>query len=190
MSDLLSDDCNPYALTAGIKKPVECVSSLFETKSSDPQRCEVIRTQLESLYVLAYMLTASRELAERTLVSAVDHILCDDSFDTDLCSWNIRIVALNAVSALRVETDDDELDTWSAEDSNPELADLINAVTGLAAMERCVFVLSVLERFADMECAILLDSNVEEIVETRISALQHLTSDLIGAVDSFASMDA
>jgi DNA-directed RNA polymerase specialized sigma24 family protein len=190
MSGLSFDNYDSYGCVMGFNDPADCLNDLFDMRATSHQRCEMIRAQIKSLYLLAYMLTASRELAESALISAVDHILCDDSIDTELRSWSIRILALKSVSAIRGASDHDPSDTWSAEDSTPELADLVNAVTGLAPMERHVFVLSVLERFADMECAILLDCNLEEVAEIRTSALQHLTSNLIGDANRCVSKDA
>jgi hypothetical protein len=47
---------------------------------------------------------------------------------------------------------------------------VINAVTGLEASERFVFVMSILEGYAPRECSLLLNYNVENIVELRIRA--------------------
>jgi len=48
------------------------------------------------------------------------------------------------------------------------------SILALEDFERFVYVLSVLERYPDQKCAALLDTSAQEILETRIRALQHI----------------
>jgi hypothetical protein len=50
----------------------------------------------------------------------------------------------------------------------------LTGVLVLGDFERFVFVLSVLERYTDRECSVLLKSSLQEIEETRRRAVQHM----------------
>jgi hypothetical protein len=47
-------------------------------------------------------------------------------------------------------------------------------VLGLEEFERFVFVLSVLERYSDQDCSLLLGCSRQDVREARIGALQHV----------------
>lgn len=47
-------------------------------------------------------------------------------------------------------------------------------VLALEDFKHFVYVLSVLERYPDQPCAVLLGPSVEEILDTRIRALEHI----------------
>ena len=50
----------------------------------------------------------------------------------------------------------------------------IAAITALPAFERFVFVISVLERYSDQDCSLLLGSTRAEVIAARISGAQHI----------------
>ena len=49
-------------------------------------------------------------------------------------------------------------------------------VLALENFERFVFVISVLERYSDQECALLLGCSIQDIRETRVRALEHIAA--------------
>ncbi len=51
-----------------------------------------------------------------------------------------------------------------------EAANTAAAITRLRPFERFVYVMSVLEKYSDCECSILLDCTVEEVVRARTRA--------------------
>jgi DNA-directed RNA polymerase specialized sigma24 family protein len=52
--------------------------------------------------------------------------------------------------------------------------DKLNAVTKLGPLERFVFVMSVLERYSDRDCALLLGCNPNKVPQARKKALHRL----------------
>ena len=50
----------------------------------------------------------------------------------------------------------------------------VAAITALPAFERFVFVLSVLERYSDQDCSLLLGSTRAQVIAARSRALQHI----------------
>ena len=48
------------------------------------------------------------------------------------------------------------------------------SVLGLEDFERFVYVLSVLERYPDQTCAVLLGTSIQQILEARIRGLRHI----------------
>jgi hypothetical protein len=81
-----------------------------------------------------------------------------------------------------------EVKPWTVEGIRPMPVE-ISAVLGLADFERFAFVMSVLERYSDQDCALLLGCTRENLIAAKVSALQQLgrsaeTSGLRGEVTS------
>ena len=57
----------------------------------------------------------------------------------------------------------------------PEAAAAIASILGLEDFERFVFVMSVLEKYSDHDCSVLLGCSRQDVREARIRALQHLS---------------
>lgn len=56
----------------------------------------------------------------------------------------------------------------------PETGYAIDSILGLKDFERFVFLMSVLEKYPDHDCSVLLGCARQDIAETRIRALSHL----------------
>jgi hypothetical protein len=63
---------------------------------------------------------------------------------------------------------------WSAGQREAQRECEIDSVTKLAAFERFVFVMSILERYSNWDCALLLGCNVNQVAEARLDALRRL----------------
>jgi len=57
----------------------------------------------------------------------------------------------------------------------PKTHAAITSILGLEDFERIVFVMSVLEKYSDQDCSVLLGCSRQEVREARIRALQHLS---------------
>ena len=65
-------------------------------------------------------------------------------------------------------------DSWGAGLHENSGQDKINAVTRLASLERFVFVMSILERYSDRDCALLLGCNPDKVSPARRKGLRRL----------------
>jgi len=140
-------------------------------------------SNMEGLYLLAYLLTGDHEIAERCFVTGIDH--CIDGrlvFKEWAQRWARRSIIKNAIRMIvpgptnhceHLKTNRDLL-IYQAETDN-----LFQNVVQLEPFERCVFVMSVLERFSDYECSLLLNSTRGAVTRGRQRAIEHLASVLV-----------
>jgi hypothetical protein len=135
------------------------------------------------LYLLSYFLTADHELAERCFVCGFgDCIQGNLVFQTWASSWSRRTIIHTAIRMMSphagVTTATSATVYPAAEKESQGIRDediAIDSVLSLGTFERFVFVLSVLERYADQDCSVLLSCSRKEVREGRIRAFQQLT---------------
>jgi hypothetical protein len=136
-----------------------------------------------SLYLLSFLLTANHEDAERCFVSGLADCVDGNSvFKAWANAWAREMIVRNATGIVtphaRPAAPAASASRLAKEEKSPTipLRDVpFASVLALEDFERFVYVLCVLERYPDESCAVLLGTSKEEIRETRIRALQHLT---------------
>lgn len=141
--------------------------------------CKVFDDHLNHLYTLSLLLTADHRKAEQCFVAGLEDCLQGNLvFQEWARPWTTRAVIKNAIriiSPLQNETDT-TTENYDLTESTSEAGILRAAITTLRPFERFVFVMSILERYSDRECSILLDCTVEEVVGARTQALTRLGS--------------
>jgi hypothetical protein len=135
------------------------------------------------LYLLSYFLAANHETAERCFVCGIgDCVQGNLVFQKWARSWSRRTIVHNAIRMMSphagVTTAISGAVHLAAEGEpqrirNEDIA--IDSVLSLGAFERFVFVLSVLERYADQDCSVLLGCSRNDVREGRVRAFQQLT---------------
>jgi hypothetical protein len=143
---------------------------------------KLFTTDMASLYLLSFVLTANHEKAEQCFVAGVeDSAKGTGVFKEWASSWARRMIINNAIrmvapspnhasgifAEIHSETDDGQ--SWP-QDQHPAIA----SVLALADFDRFVFVMSVLERYTDNECSVLLGSSQQDIREARVRVLQQI----------------
>jgi hypothetical protein len=139
---------------------------------------------MNGLYLLSYLLTADREMAEQCFVSGLDDAIEGNPvFKEWARSWARRAIIQNAVRVIiphaaesngsplysaPVESDD------KSQPNGPHVE--IDAVLALESFERFVYVLTVLEHYSDHECSVLLSCARRDVIAARFRALQQLGS--------------
>jgi len=142
--------------------------------------CNAFLSNMDRLYLLAYLLTACHERAERCFVAGFDE--CIDGISvfsewvpawvrTAIVKCAIRMIAPGPGAGARKPTSD-HYRTMRSSGGN----ELLSSVVRLEPFERCVFVMSVLERLSDQECSILLRTTRGEVATARRMAVEHLAS--------------
>jgi hypothetical protein len=138
---------------------------------------EVFEKDAKSLYLLAFVLTANHKESEHCFVSTVDEAFKEKAvFKEWARSWVKRRMIENAIESAWHDTarDGQKRDLWSAQQHENEKRCEIDSVTQLPSFERFVFVMSILERYSDWDCSVLLECNMKKVAQARIGALRRL----------------
>lgn len=136
--------------------------------------CQEFVDHLDDFYTLSLLLTADRQKAEQCFISGLEDCLRGTPVFREWArSWAKRTVIKNAIrsiSPLRTET--------ASESEKPVLdGDTpAAAIMTLPPLDRFVYVMSVLGKYSDRECSILLDCTVKKVADARIRALQRLVN--------------
>jgi hypothetical protein len=132
--------------------------------------CQMFDDRLDYFYTLSLLLTTDRHKAEQCLVAGLEDCLQGNPVFREWAhSWARRTVIKNAIRMISPLRNEAETATGIPEADTPA-----GAVTRLCPFDRFVYVLSVLEKYSDRECSMLLDCTVEKVVDARLRALQRL----------------
>ena len=139
--------------------------------------CRIFEKDMDRLYLLSFLLTGDRTIAERCFVGGL-HTAQQGSqvFKEWAESWARRMIIQNAIRLIRplkvsaVAHSTAIPSAGSALTQHPEIAGIIE----LPAFERFAFVMSALERYSDQECSLLLGCTRGEVAEALTRALDRL----------------
>jgi len=168
--------------TAGVIYAPQVVRKRQSVYATREDFCKLFLEDTNSLYLLSFLLTANQEKAERCFVTGLDD--CVDGnpvFHHWAHAWARRVIVRNAI---RVVVPRPGLKT-PIMDASHNLAQTeplrmsahdggFAGVLALEDFERFVYVLSVLERYPDKDCALLLNVSIQELREARSRAEQHI----------------
>jgi DNA-directed RNA polymerase specialized sigma24 family protein len=145
--------------------------------ANDADFCKVLEQELKPLYVLAFLLTANHEKAERCFVTTAEQVLSEPLvFESWARSWTKRCLIKNAIAMVSPTSADsnEKRDLWRAGQHKTRGDDEIDMVTRIQPLERFVFVMSILERYPDQECALLIGCTPRTVAKARMRALGRL----------------
>jgi hypothetical protein len=141
--------------------------------------CGVFSEEIDSLYQLSFLATGDHDKAERCVLAGLEeccranHVFWDSAL-----SWAKCTIIRHAIRELRPGPHRDsssrvEIDLrYSGRLPNFPGGDFkAEAVLALEDFERFVFVISVLERYSDHACAVLLGCSLLEVREARQASL-------------------
>jgi hypothetical protein len=145
--------------------------------------CKCFDENLTGLYQLSFLLTGDHQKAERCFVSGIENCAKENHVFREWArAWAKRVIAENAIRELnprRKHSSSYSIPIVFSHNrqSNGSIRHFdIDAVLGLADFERFVFVLCVLERYRERECALLLGCSASEVREARTRAIAELAS--------------
>jgi hypothetical protein len=143
--------------------------------------CKVFAENMDSLHLLSFLLTADQAKAEECFVSGMEDCVEGTYVFRDWAqSWARRTIIQNAIRMLTPRKNhstvgDVPSDTVSCSFGRKQDTDYaIARILRLEHFERFVFVMSVLERYSDQDCSVLLGCSRQDVGETRIRALLHV----------------
>lgn len=144
--------------------------------------CGAFAENMNSMYLLSLLLTADLTKAEECFVSGLEDCVEGTYVFRDWArSWARRTIIQNAIrmlaprkshSAVTEAPSDPVACTFGR---TPEARYAIGSILCLEDFERFVFVMSILEKYTDHDCSILLGCARQDIAETRMRALLHVT---------------
>ena len=157
----------------------------IESASSGPYATaadfeQIFTEDMGGLFLLSFLLTGSRDKAEKCFVTGIgESVRGNNVFREWARSWARRSIILSAIRLIdprqRSENDDRDPATVQTIDKLPLASKAeVSAILELAPFQRFVFVMSVLERYSDHECSILLGCAVREMIAERTRALRRL----------------
>ncbi|PYV74742.1 MAG: hypothetical protein DMG97_07910 [Acidobacteria bacterium] len=157
----------------------------------------VFTEDLDGLYQLAYLVAGDHEKAEQAFVSGIeDSVNSNRVFKEWARSWAKRTVIQNAIRLVQphpANSGVSEVRFVMADGKRPEPqhTDLeLDTVLALEPFERFVFVMSVLERYSDKECALLLGCLALDVRQARANAIEKLANSVRTAAESMRDNDA
>ena len=140
---------------------------------------QIFTEDMAGLHLLAFLLTADADKSEQCFVAGLETSIDGNHvFRQWARSWSKRAIIKNAIKMLMPTPGQPGplLQTDVAWTRDPQSNSLITAVARLAALERFVLVMTVLENYPVRECAALLSRSAEEVMTAKSQALQGLGS--------------
>jgi DNA-directed RNA polymerase specialized sigma24 family protein len=143
--------------------------------------CRIFAENMQDLFLLAFLLTADPTQAEQCFVAGLDDCSQGNQvFKEWARAWARRVVIKNAIRLIAPVAEAPKTSVLhdgreqAREQNQAELRAEVSAILGMAAFERFAFVLSVLEGYKDVECALLLGCTRETVRAARADALQQI----------------
>ena len=143
----------------------------------------IFEEDLSDLYQLSFLLTGDHQKGERCFVSGIEDCAKENRVFREWArAWAKRVIAENAIRELnprRIDSRSSSIPTVFSRNRQSSSSSGhfdVDSVLGLADFERFVFVLCVLERYREHECALLLGCSASEVRDARTRAIAGLAS--------------
>jgi DNA-directed RNA polymerase specialized sigma24 family protein len=139
---------------------------------------------MNSLYQLSFLLTGDHQKAERCFVAGIEDCATESRVFREWArAWAKRVIVENAIREPHPRRSHSNssgvlraVPSHNQQSNGPIGHFDVDAVLGLADFERFVFVLCVLERYGEHECALLLGCSASEVRDARTRAIEELAS--------------
>jgi DNA-directed RNA polymerase specialized sigma24 family protein len=142
---------------------------------------KVFKENMDGMHLLSFLLTTDHAKAEECFVSGLED--CAEGsyvFREWARSWAQRTIVRNAIRMVEPRRNDYTAEPRAGSGTHcvfarTQQADFaIMSILALQDFERFVFVMSVLERYSEQDCSVLLDCSRQDVRETKTRALQHV----------------
>ena len=154
----------------------------FDDYATRSDFCRIYLEQMNSLYLLSLLLTANPQQAEKCFALGFDDSTNNNSvFKARANLWARRCIILQAIRLLCPRpSDENELNETTL---LPLIGDVpaevraypnFGRIVGLNSFDRFVFIMSILEKYSDQECSLLLGCFRRDVSKARIGAIRHL----------------
>jgi DNA-directed RNA polymerase specialized sigma24 family protein len=156
----------------GATKNVEQQPTPYATEADF---CRIFTNNMTPLYLLSFLLTGDHALAEKCFVGGLEDVGKGNRVFKEWAeSWARRTIIQNAIQMIHPQP-------GQGNASAPERSAIQQfepaEFAGIAALpdfDRFVFIISVLERYSNQECSLLLGCSRGEVIAARARALQQV----------------
>src|SRR6201987_3534800 len=136
---------------------------------------------MQGLYPISFLLTGDHRKGEKCFVAGMEACAKENRVFREWARpWAKRVIVQNAIRELQPRPSHsdsfEQFPTAFSHKKDPIERFDLDAVLGLADFERFVFVLCVLERYREYECALLLGCSASEVRDARTRAIGELAS--------------
>jgi hypothetical protein len=131
--------------------------------------------EMDSLYLLAFLLTADKDKAEQCVVGGLGECVGRIGvFMERARSWARRAIVKDAIRKIRPAPQEGANEFFGSAETREIVgaSDPLAFIASLRAFERFVFVMSVLEGQPDEDCQSLLSCSRQEVVMARKAAMK------------------
>jgi DNA-directed RNA polymerase specialized sigma24 family protein len=143
---------------------------------------KIFDEDMHGLYQLSFLLTGDRQKGQRCFVAGIEDCAKENRVFREWARvWAKRVIVENAIRELqprRCHSSSSALLPTVFSHKQPSSGGSghfdVDAVLELADFRRFVFVLCVLERYREHECALLLGCSASEVREARTQAIEQL----------------
>jgi DNA-directed RNA polymerase specialized sigma24 family protein len=139
--------------------------------------CSLFLREMKPLYRLAFLLTASHQVAEQCFVATIQEGSEQDGVFKDwIETWMKHSIIKKAIQSIRPESarGNEGQECWYGGQGELE-TNMIEGITRLPALERFAFVLSMLEGYSIRKCSTLLNCSTERVIHARTAASLQLS---------------
>ena len=181
-------------LSIGEEMPKQTHSANAETRYANCKDFRrIFEEDLHGLYQLAFLLTGNHQKAERCFVAGLEDCVKESRVFREWArTWAKRVIVTNAIRELHPQSNHSNSSARVPIilRPKPQLSDPNghfdqDAVSRLGEFERFVFVLCVLERYREHECALLLGCSDSEVREARTQAIEQFANFRSGGSDQY-----
>lgn len=149
--------------------------------------CRIYIEQMDSLYLLSFLLTAEPQKAEECFLAGFEDSVSNNFvFRERAHLWARRSIILHAIRLLHPRPDDenDSPETRPSSSIGKVPAELrahsnLVGIVGLNSFERFVFNMLVMEKYSAQECSLLLGCFRRDVINARNAAIRRLAGIVI-----------
>jgi len=139
--------------------------------------CSIFHKDMNVLYWLALTLTGDEREAEQCFTAGFEECIAGNPvFKEWAGSWSRRVVIKNAIRRVAPRPDATKstaaISVFHQPGSQAPAAQV--ALASLPPFERFVFVMTVLEGYADRDCATLLECSMTDLIPAKFRAVQQI----------------
>jgi len=161
-------------MEVNVSQAAQIVSNGSTAYTTGDDFCRIFAEDMDSLYLLGFLLTADTEKAEQCFVSGIgDCVEGNAVFKEWARSWARRAIVQQAI---RLAGPAISKGITSNRETGQEIEPHLKAVLDLDSLERFVFVMSALEGYSYQDCSILLGCSRQSVVNARARAMGRLTA--------------
>jgi DNA-directed RNA polymerase specialized sigma24 family protein len=157
---------------------------------------KIFEEDMNGLYQLSFLLMGDHQKGERCFVAGIEDCVEENRVFREWArAWARRVIVKNAIRELnprRSHSSSSALPTvfsHNQQSSGPIGHFDVDALLRLADFERFVFVLCVLERYREHECALLLGCSPSEVRDARTRAIAELAKFRLGGSYRYEDRD-